>query len=65
MSDKNYVNERNKLIPEAVACADAAATDPHEWNRIFHARMDALAEKAFKARCPACGHRIKSIRHAR
>jgi len=57
MTDDEYVNKRNKLIPQAVKLADENAgpepkgTGPVKdawnaiWNKEFHTQMNALARE--------------------
>lgn len=55
MTNKQYVEARNSLIPEAEAHANAVAGEKpqgeplypvwaEQWNRVFHCKMNELAK---------------------
>jgi len=56
MTDEDYINKRNKLIPEAVRYVDKInGKQPEDnnneiwamkWNRTFHMKMNRLAKES-------------------
>jgi len=42
----DYIKKRNKLIPQALAYAEANTTNPYQFTQAFSNKMDALAKEA-------------------